>query len=169
MIIGHRTPDRLSALLAVPLLALALGACASTDPTPERSSETGAGSSTSDPMQWAFDFAECMRGHGIDMEDPSANGGTVASAPQDETPERQAAEAACVEELGPSPVRAQSPGGDAGDEQHEQLLALAACLREHGFDVADPEPGTGLGMPADVTEEAIDACGTHAPDSVPAE
>lgn len=168
MIIRQKTRTRMLGLLAVPALLLSLAACANTSPTPDSSAESDSGG---DAKQWAFDFAECMRSHGIDMEDPNASGGSVALGPQDETPERAAATEACIEELGPSPVSGGGSQNSIGgnEEAHQQLLLLAKCLRDQGFDISDPRPGEGIGMPADLTNEAIEACAEFAPDSVPAQ
>jgi hypothetical protein len=165
MVITQKARNRLIGLLAVPLFAISIAACAA-GPSAEKDGNDASG--TSDARQWALDFAECMRDHGVEVEDPAAGGGTVATRPQDETPERQAATEACIDELGPAPTSGGGQDGQPDEEQREQMLAFAECLREQGFDVADPQPGTGLGMPDDVTEEAIEACGAVAPDSVPA-
>lgn len=155
-------------LLIVPFL-LALAACAS---TPEPDAPNPQDTQAADAQQWALDYAACMRDHGIDMEDPDASGRSVALTPRDETPERQAATKACMEELGPSPAGGGSQGSQGGpstDEMREQLLAMAACLRDLGYDVEDPAPGQGIGMPADLTEEAIEQCAEFAPPAVPAQ
>lgn len=63
-------------------------------------------------------------------------------------------------------------GTGAGDvteaERHEMELAFAACLREHGIDVADPKPGDGVridiqGDPAEANA-AIEQCRHLLPD-----
>jgi hypothetical protein len=169
MLRQDRRSSLAAALLATPLLLIALAACAGAPPTdnpgPQKSPVADAG-------QWALDFAECMRAEGIDMEDPNSNGGVVAMAPSDETPERQAATETCIEKLGPSPAGNGSRGaggGPSAEEMHEQLLEMAACLRDLGFDVADPKPGEGVGMPAGLTDEALEQCAEFAPSAVPAQ
>ena len=171
------TLARLAAVLAVPLLAASLSACSDQTPTPKPGPSTGT-DIEADAQQWAIDYAGCMREHGIDMEDPNAEGGTVASGPVDETPARQEATKACIEKIGPSPVgdssgsegsSSSSGGGASGEELREQLLDLAKCLREEGFDVEDPEPGSGLGMPEDITEEALETCHLDVTSGVPAQ
>jgi hypothetical protein len=165
MIITQKTRNRLIGLLAVPLLAISVAACAS-GPSAGKGGDDAPG--TSNAQQWALDFAKCMRDRGVEVEDPAAGGGTIATRPQDESPERQAATEVCIDELGPAPTSGGGQDGQSDEEQRRQMLAFAECLRERGFDVADPQPGTGLGMPDDVTDEAIEACGAFAPDSVPA-
>ena len=155
-------------LLIVPFL-LTLAACAV---TPQPDSPDPGDTQIADAKQWALDYAACMREHGIDMEDPNANGGSIGLGPEDETPERQAATEACLEELGPSPAGGGSQGSDGGpsiEEMRDELLALADCLRDLGYDVKDPAPGEGIAMPADLTEEAIEQCAEFAPPAVPAQ
>lgn len=174
--IRHQAVARLTGLLTVPLLAASLAACTSQTPTPDaapsdQGGQTGQSAET-DARQWGLDYAACMREHGIDMADPDADGGTVASRPTDETPARQEATTACLDKLGPSPVGSGSSGSSGGPEageMREELLDLAACLREQGYDIEDPEPGSGLGMPADITEEALQACDMDVTSGVPAQ
>jgi hypothetical protein len=174
--IRHQAVARLTAVLAVPLLAASLGACTSQNPTPD-AAPSGQGGQTgqsveTDAQQWGLDYAACMREHGIDMEDPNADGGIVASRPEDETPAKQEATEACLEKLGPSPVGSGSSGSSGGpdaEEKREELLDLAACLREQGLDVEDPAPGEGLGMPGGITEEALETCDMDVTGGVPAQ
>jgi len=166
MIIGRTIRGGMVGLL----LALSLAACSTTPPTGTPEPE---GTRAADGRQWALDFAACMREHGIDMEDPDPNGGSVAQRPADETPERQEATAACLEKLGPSPVRdgggSKGAGGPSAEEMHEQLLAMAKCLRDLGYDVKDPAKGSGLGIPEGITEEDLEKCAAFAPPAVPAQ
>jgi hypothetical protein len=173
--IRHQSVARLTALVAVPLLAVSLAACSQT-PTPDTapSGQGGQGGEVveTDAQQWGLDYAACMREHGIDVEDPNAEGGSVATRPQDETPARQEATEACLEKLGPSPVGSGSSGSSGGpdaEEMRENLLDLAACLREQGYDVEDPAPGEGLGMPGGITEEALKECDMDVTSGVPAQ
>jgi hypothetical protein len=154
--IQHRR-RRVTALAAVPLLLLALSACS------PQSSAGDEENPSQGSLQWRLDFAECMRGQGIDMEDPAPNGAVPATGPEDETPERQAATEFCLEELGTAPAQ---PGGETEQQVHEDQLAIAKCLREQGIDVADPEPGGSLVLPEDVSEEVAELCGVDATDAV---
>lgn len=153
----HHRRSRVSARAAVPLLLLALSAC-----SPQSSAGDG-GIANEGTLQWRLEFAECMRGQGIDMEDPAPNGAVPATGPEDETPERQAATEFCLEELGAPPVQ---PGGETEQQVHEDQLVIAKCLREQGFDVADPEPGGSLVLPDNLSEEIAELCGVDATDAV---
>lgn len=129
----------------------------------------------------ALEFAECMRGEGVDWPDPItlADGsidllggqgpGAVTAADGTVDDATQAAIDTC------SPIIAGSsllPGADDIDaETQDQLLEFAQCLRDNGIDVDDPDlsvVGTGSGPaamfgpsfdPSDpITQDAIGAC-----------
>lgn len=100
-------------------------------------------------------YAGCMRDHGIDMPDPGPDGAMMAmavpagGADSAEIKKMDDASNACRKWL--------PNGGEVTEkqkaEQREQDLKLAKCLREHGLDVPDPQPGQG-GLA--ITEDAGD-------------
>jgi hypothetical protein len=110
---------------------------------------SGDGRSGDNPMaDAAFEYAECMREHGIeDFPDPQieANGegvsiGADGGAMDAEDPEFQAADEACqpimeeaMDEGGPS----LTPEEQA--ERQDMALAMAQCMRDRGWDFPDPE------------------------------
>lgn len=155
-----RRRSRLAALAAAPLLLIALAACSPQSSGGSGSTDTPAQGST----QWRLDFAKCMRGEGIDVPDPGANGAVPASGPEDETPERQTATKKCLAELGPQPVQ---NGGDGDQQIGQDQLQIAQCLREHGFDVADPAAGGSLVLPENLTDDVAEACGVNSMGPVP--
>lgn len=147
-----------SLLVAVPLIA-ALSACGTMD--------IGDGGSTPDPPesqkqtfdtfeQYQLAFADCMRGKGIEMEDPKDEGLSVTRS-DDEFME--AAET-CRSEIGQPPAREgdTGSGGDSADALREEHLKIAECLREHGVDVLDPAPGKDLAIPSDAPVDALETC-----------
>lgn len=162
----RKTRWRLAGLLVAPLLAMLFTACAASAsdgeaPDPDETQVSDAG-------QWALDYAACMREHGIDMEDPDPSGDVIEGVrPEEDTPQRQEATAACLEKLGPAPG-GQGGGEESMEEIREELLAMAKCLRDLGYDVDDPRPGEGLGMPAGLTDEAMDQCAEFVPSEAPA-
>ncbi|MET7394627.1 hypothetical protein ABZS66_14160 [Dactylosporangium sp. NPDC005572] len=83
-------------------------------------------------------FAKCMREHGVDMPDPGPDG-NIEIAPGADRSKVLAASEACQEFL---------PNGGSlqnlSPEQLEQARAFAKCMREHGVDMPDPDPDTGL-------------------------
>ena len=122
-----------AALLA--LSALALAACGEDTPSAAGSADT------QDKMRQAqLKFAACMREHGVDMPDPSAEGGKqvfkVGGDSGISKEKFETAQKACEkyrEEFRPELTEAQQ------QEFKEQALAHARCMREHGIpDFPDP-------------------------------
>lgn len=117
-----------------------------------------------------LEFAQCMRDNGVDFPDPVVEAdGTIAfglrpgrgAGPQDgeglqdigRDPNLPAARAACNEII---EGLALGPGAQNFDELRielmDRLLEFAQCMRDHGVDVADPDPsafspGGGGGRP----------------------
>lgn len=135
------------------VLAVAGAGCAS---NPADADDTSAaGNDFAQEQEAHLAFAQCMREHGIDFPDPEvsqeADGGILVRqrAPDDaDTAAFQEAEQTCREEhlegrVGPG----NGPGMSAEERQEfqEEALAFARCMREHGFDMPDPQfDGEGL-------------------------
>ncbi|MGP3954807.1 hypothetical protein ACTWPT_02320 [Nonomuraea sp. 3N208] len=129
------------------------------------SSPPSAGASatpTADQEEQGRKFAQCMREHGIPMEDPDPNGGGgLAHLAQnaDSSKFREAFEA--CRDSAPSRVRAQHD-----PQQVEQMRQFAQCMRDNGVDMPDPNPdgtmGTGEGRNFNRDDpqfqKAFDAC-----------
>lgn len=129
-------------------LVLVLAGCGSAD-EPQVATAGGAGAATStttgaapaaDDEERMRQFAACMREHGIDMPDPQP-GGPVRIGGSNNKVDRdtmQAAMQAC---------RSLMPNGGEppklSPEDLEKARAMAACMREHGVDVPDPDPDSG--------------------------
>jgi hypothetical protein len=121
-------------------------------------SSTPPQSAPTDPEEAMLGYTECMRDHGIEMEDPrpaggEGGGGIVAQAPDDDE-EFQAAQEEC-EPLLDAVVSDFEPDPEQEAEIREQLLEYAQCMRGHGIDMPDPtfdEVGGGLvvGPDADI-------------------
>lgn len=83
----------------------------------------------------ALEFTECLRAHGVEVEDPKPGQKNI-ELPQSNDPVSKKALAACEGELG-------SPGQELSSEEGEQFregwLAFAKCVREHGVDMGDPQ------------------------------
>ena len=180
---------RLSVSVAVLTLAVAGAGCgrgggggdddvASIDnasATTETTEGGGGGATGPDSQQFqdaALAYAQCMRDHGIDVPDPvftDDGGGVTQRIPEGEdvdSEEFKAAEDECraaMEDALPEPEPL-SPEEQA--ERQDQLLEMAQCMRDKGYDMPDPEidssgrvkigrnagpndPSTGNGPPAD--------------------
>lgn len=151
-----RMPRRLGAGLAVTLLALALGACGQNDESPGVASVGGVAADDTardmgDPADQARDFARCMREQGVDMEDPGGDGSVSLGMGGDMT-DIDDAIGACRQHM--------PNGGEIAAPSPEQLNALreyAGCMREHGVEMDDPDPSTGLAAQPRGPQDRIDA------------
>jgi hypothetical protein len=130
----------------LPLLALALAGCGGHGKKPSVATVGGTGkagaspSASVDRQAAMLAFARCMREHGVDMPDPDADGRMTISAsggPANKT-QMDAAQTACKQYLpnGGTPP-SMSP------EDLEQLRKFAQCMRDHGVQMADPDPNGG--------------------------
>jgi hypothetical protein len=98
--------------------------------------------STADSGDKQVAYARCMRQHGIDMPDPGGSGSLRIQTKKGQTMQDiQAAMTAC---------RSKSPtnGGSAGaaGKSTVDMVAFARCMRQHGIDMADPQPNGGGGF-----------------------
>lgn len=185
-----RTPTRRAVALLACSLALAACSGAEDDSAPaaapvlEAPDSDGDTESAATPPAASSDeeaallFAGCMRDEGIDFPDPTlAADGSVdfgfgpGSGPPPfdaDAPEFQDA----LDECSPLVEGASFLPSD-GDlvELEDTLLEVAACLRDQGIDVDDPDLSQGLGGPEAIfgegfdpedpaTADAIDACAT---------
>jgi hypothetical protein len=122
----------------------------------------------------ALEFAECMREQGVDMPDPSRDGGIILRAGPESgndpaTVER--AQKACRKHL--EDVRPPELSDEDQRELRERALDFARCMREHGIDVPDPTFGErgamrqrmpeGLSPDDPRFEEAQEACSKYQP------
>jgi hypothetical protein len=153
-----RRTIRVSVMLATAVtLSLAAGASAQVatlaeeGAAPSPAADGSTASTDADPQEAMLAFAQCMRDHGVDMEDPPfGEGGRVlmrglADGGVDALGEAfQAAQQACGSFL--EAMRADlDPAEEA--ERLEEMLAMAQCMRDHGIEgFPDPviAPGGGL-------------------------
>jgi hypothetical protein len=108
-------------------------------------------------------FTECLRAHGVEVEDPKPGQRNV-EVPDTGSPKEKKALAACNGKLG---SHGQDLSSGEADEFREGALALAQCFREQGVDMGDPEflgPGQfhldieGLDTTSPAFEAAREAC-----------
>lgn len=76
-------------------------------------------------------FAECMRRHGVEVEDPKPGHGIAL----EDDPGTKKALAACNDKLGGA---GQELSSDEEGELREGALAFARCMRKEGIDMGDP-------------------------------
>jgi hypothetical protein len=124
----------------------------------------------SSPEDAAFEFARCMRDNGIeDFPDPQVSedggisfGGSLAD--QRDTEEFQAAEEACqhlLDDAAPTP-EGQPLTPEERAELQDQWHTVAQCVRDQGYDFADPEVDEygrfRMKAVGDGVEQAIEDC-----------
>lgn len=143
-----------AALVAFPLLlSMALAGCGGSDdkngiPTaggtaePDSDNEAGSGAedlTEAERHEKELEFAQCMRDHGIDMEDPKPGEGMKIQVDGD-----PAATDAAMAECNPL-----LPGGGPGEgpdpEEQAKMLEFAQCMRDNGVEsFEDPKEGEGV-------------------------
>src|SRR5262245_19155624 len=147
------------------MLPMAGAACSSGSDGPGIATAAGATAQPTPTASLSDDekrrqFAQCMRDHGIDVEDPSGNGGGVMIRGTDKN-RADTAMRACQTLL---------PGGSLSRSLTPEHLAemhhCTQCLRDHGVNVAAPDPNGGIrispgpGMSKDDPrlQQAFNAC-----------
>ncbi|MEU6719970.1 hypothetical protein ABZ897_51670 [Nonomuraea sp. NPDC046802] len=122
---------------------------------------------TADPEEQGRKFAQCMREHGVPMEDPDPNGGgglKVAGEGIDKTKVQDAIK----------DCRAYAPFKDRKElkpDEVEKMREFAKCMRDNGVDVPDPNPdgtfasGSARNFKRDDPQfdKAFKACGAKFP------
>jgi hypothetical protein len=116
-----------------------------------------ASSPTADAQDAGVKFAQCMRQHGVNVADPKpGDRGIKITTQKGSKADMDAAMQAC---------RKYSPKGNVDPNDptvRDHMLKLAQCLRQHGVQVADPQPGQGLRIQlkkADAkTQQAVETC-----------
>jgi hypothetical protein len=132
-------------------------------------SGSGGGESASVEEEAALEFTECLRAHGIEVEDPKPGQKNIEVGDGND-PTSKKALAACNGKLG---TAGQELSSEEDEEFREGALALAECFREEGIDMGDPEflgPGKfhldieGIDTSSPAFEAAREACGDKLPE-----
>jgi hypothetical protein len=113
-------------------------------------------SSSANAQDSMVKFAQCMRQHGVEVEDPRSGESGVRIKSRLNERQTEAAMQAC---------RKYSPKGDIDPNDpkvRDQMLKMAQCLRRHGVQIDDPQPGQGLRVRTrkgdTKTQQAMEAC-----------
>ncbi|WP_395106071.1 hypothetical protein [Actinomadura sp. SCN-SB] len=129
-------------LVLLMLLATATPACGNKNGAATTGASRRAAANDQEKMR---QYAKCMRANGIDMPDPSAEGGRITverrqSADAINRQKAQAAEKKC-RHLMPNGGKPAKPKA----EQLAELRAMAKCMRENGVpSFPDPNPNGGI-------------------------
>ena len=116
--------------LTLALCALGVVACGGGSGTGGSGGSGGGASASSEEA--GLEFAECMRAHGVEVEDPKP-GKSIDVGGDD--PKTKKALAACNGKLGGG----QELTAAEDEELKEGALAFAQCMREEGIEMGDPE------------------------------
>lgn len=110
--------------------------------------------------QWQSKFAQCMRDEGIDMPDPSGDGSqTMQLGGNIDGAAFSAASEKCMSKVGEAP----SIDGRSPEQVQGAKLKHAQCIRDAGYDYADPTPGGGaMEARSDIPEETLKSCAKKA-------
>jgi hypothetical protein len=145
-------PKLLAPIALVSALALGVSACGSSSSTTTTSSAAGSGTGntiSATTYEARLNLAKCLRSHGLNVPDPSANGGIPGGGGTLRTirsqPNFQAAMNACSQY-----VRQAFPRLNLTPAQRAQFqrdaVKFAECMRAHGINIPDPTPGAGGGF-----------------------
>lgn len=154
--------------LVVALCATGLGACGGGSGT-DSVSASGGGSDRAAREEAGLEFAQCMREHGVEMEDPDPDRGGIEIPGDPGDPLTRDALAACDRTLDKV---AQDVSPEEDEAFREGWLAFTQCMRDHGIDLADPQfQGAGkviLGIAGvDTTSPAFEAAKRACIDQAP--
>jgi hypothetical protein len=160
-----RTRNR-AVLAALPLaLMLALTGCDSdnggndndvasaNDGNQDDGNQDDGGESASPPSedelyQMQLEYVECLREHGLDVDDPQPGEGVQLQIDGDPATAEAAMEA--CEDLMPPPPE----GGQDEAEVREDMLEYAQCMRDNGVEeFEDPQPDEGIDIGPQVAED----------------
>lgn len=138
-------PRLATALAAVALLATACGGSGHLNPL----------SNSNNEADKRLKFTECLRRHGVNVPDPGqANGVRISMAPGQEGKVNGAMQAC----RSLAPGKGMAPTDPAA---RDHMLKLAECMRRHGLNAPDPQPGQGLmirGTPGQDIQKIDQAC-----------
>jgi len=140
-----RNVGALAALLTA--LALTVGGCGSGD---DSASTTSPSASANAKDAQGVKFAQCLREHGVDVEDPEPGQGiriqVGAGTPKSTV---DAAMEACRKY---DPM--QQSGASADPQADPKLRKMAQCMRDNGVEnFPDPEPGKGIRIDGSVAND----------------
>lgn len=153
----------LAALIAIPTLILGLSGCSAPaqngTPAPGNTPAAGAAGAPQSMAEWQLAYAQCMRDEGVDMPDPSADGGMTLNSNNMDTDATNAAAKKCHDKLGqPTPSADEKAAIDQANLEWGRQVA--ECYRENGYDMADPKAGEALQWPQGASDDVQQKCGS---------
>lgn len=144
-------------------LVLALAGCSSS-PDAEGAAGEGAGGGAdahaAEFQQWELKMAQCFRDKGLDVEDPTPEGGWA-----EVTEEMQAVSPECQSEVGEPPIKELSEADkrEADKSRFEYDSKFGECMRDLGYDIEDAKlGGTSPRTPEGANNADLDTCSEKA-------
>ncbi|GAB2837958.1 hypothetical protein GCM10027176_47960 [Actinoallomurus bryophytorum] len=137
--------------LLIPLALFALSGCGG-------GGGGAAPSSSANAEDSQVKFAQCMRQHGVQVEDPEPGQPGVRMRVHSTQGKQQmdTAMQACRKY---NPMKPMDPNDPRA---RDQMLKMARCLRAHGVQIADPQPGHGVQIQVKKgdtkTQQAMETC-----------
>ena len=140
-------------------LVLALAGCSASPDTAAESA--GGGSAGADQhaakfQEWELNMAQCFRDKGLDVEDPTPEGGWA-----DVTAEMQAVSPECQEEVGAPPIKelSEAEKREADTARFEYDSKFGTCMRDLGYDIEDAKlGGVSPQTPQGASDADLDSC-----------
>jgi hypothetical protein len=104
--------------------------------SPSADATTSSDQADLDPEDAMLKFAECMREHGVDMPDPSPGGGIRMNGEGLSQEQMEAAQRDCQKWM--DMAEPEEGGHELTEEEKQQFLDMAGCMRERGYNFPDP-------------------------------
>ena len=183
----RRARVRRSVVAFAALAAFTLGACGSggddasdgvaslDDGAPDEASTASVAPTATtellDQEEALFEFAACMREHGVDMPDPQLDddggvriqiGTGEAERERGDSDQVNRAMEECQDLMPRGPVERNGEQFDP-TEMQDELLEFAQCMRDHGVDMPDPEFGEDGRIEVGTMTDTADAEGSDGP------
>jgi hypothetical protein len=150
------------AFAAFACLAGLLAGCGTANETSGTASDSSTSTSTADSGSagtagqkydaWEAKFRSCLSEAGFEL--PKEAGKIDFGDRQDAY---EVAEDACLKKIG-NPPTADDGSKPTDQEMQDMNLERTKCLRDRGYQVDDPKPGTAMIVPEDVKQSDMDAC-----------
>jgi hypothetical protein len=156
-------PKPIAAVALLAALALGLSACGSSSSTTTTSSAAASGTSTTASRatyEARLNLAKCLRAHGLNVPDPSPNGGVAGGGGGGgilrtirSQPNFQSAMNACSRYTKQAFPRLNLSAAQRAQFQQD-AVKFAECMRAHNIDIPDPttQPGGGFGLKAAIPQ-----------------
>ncbi|GGO63534.1 hypothetical protein [Nonomuraea cavernae] len=117
---------------------------------------TGGASAPADPREAQLKFAQCMREHGVPMDDPEPNGAIRIKMKKGMEQQVEEAQQACKHFMD---AAIGDRMGRPDQKTQDRALKFAQCMREHGIHMEDPSSDGKfkIDIPAGTPEEKLNA------------